>query len=312
MKKTKLSLLIPAAALAAAAIVIAGTVEVGTLKTDTLLTETITPPSAEGGRVLYLPFRQDKGGIALDESGHGHTGTVVNCAWASGGRYAGGAMSFNGSNSSIGFPTAPNFPAWGAYTVSVWFKHNGGGYMGPQYGHKIVDKTSMMHDWYINLVAHVAPQGHISFISYEGGYGVMGDSSKNYMDNAWHHVVVVRNGAAGQFWVDGVLKDSISNMISVYSTSALCVGNSFSTDSYQRTSWSGLLDEVRIYDRALSPTEIGKLYSEGLLLLTTPVSVTGDLTVGGSLTVTGAVNFVNGARWLNPTGLPQGNFTTAP
>ena len=307
-------LMIALSVAALAGVAAAGTVEVGTLRADTAQIGTITPPSAEGGRVLYLPFRENNAGLAFDESGGGHTGTVANCVWTSAGRYAGGAMSFNGSNSSIGFPTAPDFPSWNTYSVSIWFLHNGGGYMGPQYGHKLIDKTSWYHDWHINLRPDVTPLGHIAFVSYEGGTTKsMWDPSNNYADGAWHHVAVIRDGVAGQLWVDGVLKDSIGDMITVYSFSALCVGNSFSGDSYQRISWSGLIDEVRIYDRALSPAEIGQLYQEGALTLSVPVSVAGDLAVGGDLTVEGEANLLGGARSLQPSGnLPSGVHTNAP
>ena|GEM_PF-3288354 len=233
----------------------------------------------EDGLALYLPFETDTGATVQDASGNGHHGTAANCAWTSAGRFAGGAMSFNGANSSIVFPTVPDFPSWDAYSVSVWVKHDGGGYLGNyQYGHKIIDKSSLNHDLSIVLnplgYPHLGiPPGYIGVGVNENGASCSFYDGYNYMDNVWHHVVFLRNGSVGQLWIDGVLKDSKNNMVSVHSASAFCVGNSFSADPYQCISWSGLLDEVRIYNRPLSPEEIGQLHTGGPLPPEPPPSV---------------------------------------
>jgi hypothetical protein len=100
-------------------------------------------------------------------------------------------------------------------------------------------------------------------------------------------------------------------MFSVYSTSDVCVGYSFSGDSFQRKSWSGLLDQVRIFDRALSPAEVAALHAEGSP--SAAVSVTASLAVGGGLAVTGPVSFASGVLYSRPLGdLSCGSYTNAP
>jgi hypothetical protein len=198
--------------------------------------------------------------------------------------------------------------------VSVWFLHNGGGDFGPGYGHKIVDKTCFYHDWNLNLYPG---SGGVGLGLYENGTGIGMDGATNYMDNAWHHCVVIRNGNLGEFWVDGVRTGFLENMFSVYSYSDVCVGNSFSDDYYQRKSWSGMLDEVRIYDRALSSNEVVRLYTVGALLVTNAapdaVVVSTNLTVTGGLTVTGRVSFAEGVFYTRPLGdLSCGIYTNAP
>jgi len=319
----KSTLVFSVALLAGTAAAQNSTVTVDTLRADTARVGVIAPkPAQEEGLVLYLPFETDTGNTALDASGNGHNGNAVNCVWSSAGCFAGGAMSFNGSNSSIGFPTAPDFPSWGAYTVGVWFKHNGGGVS--HLSHKLVDKTSMMHDWHLHVhplhqqfngVDYLA--GRLAFTAYESGALVTwNDCSKDYRDNQWHHVAVIRDGTNGQLWVDGEIKFTTDAMIPVYSSSAFCIGNSFSTDPNQRASWSGQIDEVRVYDRALSPAEIGELYTTGLLALPNPptaVEVSGDLSVDGTLTVTGEARFPSGIRLAAPLGdLSSGIYTSAP
>ena len=302
-----------------------GTVEVDTVIADEVQTRTISYPRPfPDDGLLYYSFKTDTGTTVLDASGNGRDGTATQCAWTNAGRYAGGAMKFNGGHANMGswvsVANSPDFPAWGAYTVSVWFRHDGGGTA--NLTHKIVDKTSMMHDWflYVHPTFHSAayPAGRLGLSMYEGGTSrELIDGSMDYRDTEWHHVAVVRDGTLGQLWVDGALKASTNNMVNVYSASAVCVGSSHSPDSNQRASWSGLLDEVRIYGRALSPSEIGDLFSAGALPVpeqTEPETITiaSDLSVEGGLTVSGEARFLSGIRYVKPLGdLSSGIYTNS-
>ena len=142
------------------------------------------------------------------------------------------------------------------------------------------------------------------------------DGSSNYIDNAWHHAVAVRDGTNGWLWVDGVLKASSTRMFAVGSSlsTRLYIGYSYSSSSSHRKCWSGLLDEVRVYDHALRAEEIADLYAEGAVSLCVPaVSVTTNLVVRGGLTVTGGVSFTRGVHYSRPLGdLSCGIYTNAP
>jgi len=226
----------------------------------------VAPVHQTGGapnasEILFYPFQENAGAIALDASGIGYTGKVSGCVWVNPGPFNGGAMSFDGVDDYVEVGSAPNFPTWNVYSVSVWFRHNGGGDFGPGYGHKIVDKTSFYHDWKMA----VFPDTGVLYVSIIEGNKYLGFSNNdiNYVDNKWHHVVFIRNGTLGEFWVDGTLKSSSGGMFSVYSSSKLCIGNSQSSDAFQRKSWSGLLDEVRIFDRVVSSNEVVSLYKDG-------------------------------------------------
>lgn len=197
--------------------------------------------------------------------------------------------------------------------MSVWFNHNGGGDFGPNYGHKILDKTMFYHDWHLS----VRPEtGHLLLTMYEGGSSGLWAGDINYMDSCWHHAVIVRNAGYGELWVDGALKSTTATMRNVYSRSDLCVGNSFSTDYYQRKAWSGMLDELRIYDYPLSSAEIARLYSENLLKFEDApdcIVVTTNLIVTGGITTSGSVSFAAGVSYSKPLGgLSSGIYTNTP
>ena len=314
---------------AVAATANASTLVVENLHADEIRTREISyaqPLPDEG--VLYFSFETDTGATVFDMSGNGYNGTATQCVWTNEGRFAGGALWFNGgwydsqwygeAASRVAVPNAPDFPAWEAYTVSVWFKHDGGGYTGPSYGHKIVDKTSFYHDWGMSLSPQPSSYvGAIGFGMYEGGASSgFWDESHDYRDNQWHHIVIVRNGTLGQYWMDGVLKESNNTMFSVYSYSPLCIGNSLSDDYYQQTGWSGLIDEVRIYDRALSSDEVQFLYLDGALPTPEPepeiITVSAPLSVSGDMTVQGNAAFLGGIRYVAPLGdLSSGSYTNS-
>ena len=266
-----------------------------------------------GEGVLFYDFAEAPAdGVVADRSGNGHDGAASGCDWTSAGRFHGGAMAFDSNADSVNAGTDLDFPAWERYTVSLWFRHDGGGDKGPQYGHKMLDKTDWYHDWHLHL--HPPGQegggaGEIGLTLYESGIGAsgLGAGSRNWADNAWHHVAVVRDGTYGAFWVDGILRSTSTNMISVHNSSPVCVGNSYSGDSFQRKGWHGLLDEIRIFDRALSMDEVRALHAEGALRL--GVCFDGGVDVRGGLDVAGGAAF-GGAVYARPLGdLSCGAFT---
>ncbi len=299
-----------AACVAACCNVRSGTLTAEKVIADEVLTQEIgLRPPPDG--ILFYPFDEPEGAVATDASGSGNDGAVSGCVWTNAGHRSEGALRFDGADDFVNAGVVSNFPALSQYSVSIWFLHDGGGDMGPGYGHKMLDKTSWYHDWHLSLWPY-GVSGDIGLSLYENGISTgLWDGSRNYMDGAWHHVAVVRDGADAWFWVDGSLKSTCTNMISIHSTSSVCVGNSFSGDYYQRKSWSGMLDQVRIFDRPISPAEITALYEEGAP--SAAVSVTTNLAVCGGLTVTGPVSFASGVLYSRPLGdLSCGVYTNAP
>ena len=296
----------------------AGTVTAEKVYADEVLVREIGMRPPKAPEVLRYSFTEDQGGSVTDDSGNGLDGLAYGCVWSSGGPYAGGSMHFDGARDSdcLEVSGAPAFPAWDAYSVSVWFLHDGGGYLGPQYGHQMIDKTDWYHDWHLYLWP--LEGSGVNLVLYENGTSAgLYDGTTNYMDSAWHHCVVIRNGNLGEMWMDGRLKSTSESMFSVYNSMTLCVGNSRVSNGYWCHSWSGNIDEVRIYDRALSSNEVARLYTEGALLVTNDVreavSVSTNLTVCGGLTVTGRVSFAEGVRYALPLGdLSSGIYTNTP
>ena len=259
--------------------------------------------------VLYFDFAAESGGAAgvvQDVSGHAHEGVSAGCVWSADGRFAGGAMGFTGNGSSIVVYAAPDFTMWERYSASIWFRHDGLGDTGPQYGHKILDRTSLGHDWHLSLVPEGAggEEGRLGLHLYEEGRRLsLTDRSCNWCDGAWHHAVVVRDGTRGELWIDGARRAETREMFGVRGEVPFCIGNSRSADRLQRKGWSGQLDEVRLFERALDAGEIAGLYERGAIEAGGDrVVFAADVAMTGSLTVAGPAVFSGGARCLRTRG----------
>jgi len=95
------------------------------------------------------------------------------------------------------------------------------------------------------------------------------DSDVYVQDGKWHHVGMVNYDDGGtfrfKFYVDGVEDDTIGTSGSTDTDCDLAIGKRFTTCPNTGTSspFLGLIDDVRIYNRALSVDEINRLYNLG-------------------------------------------------
>ena len=78
-------------------------------------------------------------------------------------------------------------------------------------------------------------------------------------DIDWHHVVGVYDGANVFVYVDTIKGDVIGDLTTNTGSSLLNVFIGESTNDH----WPGLIDDVRVYNRALSAEEVERLYNMG-------------------------------------------------
>ncbi|MEM3893579.1 MAG: LamG domain-containing protein [Thermofilum sp.] len=87
--------------------------------------------------------------------------------------------------------------------------------------------------------------------------------SGRYWRYAWYHFVGVRDGDTIKIYVNGVLRKSTSGVVgSVNNTLDVIIGNRGDL----QTPFNGIIDDVRIYNRALSDDEIRAIYERGALI----------------------------------------------
>ena len=96
---------------------------------------------------------------------------------------------------------------------------------------------------------------------------VNGANNSLPIDNTWHHVALVadRDGYA-QIYTDGVASGNpgdISGIGDINSANSICIGNGAFGSGCTNLTLNGTIDDVRIYNRALSAQEIQQLYNIG-------------------------------------------------
>lgn len=221
---------------------------------------TITTLFAQSGLIAWYPFN----GNAQDATGNGYNGTVSG-AILTNDRFgnAASAYSFDGINDAITIGTEPNFPSWASYAVSVWFLNNGGGDQGQGYGQKILSKAQGGTDFHLGVL-NDGSQGRLSWWSAQGGFNAVDATNQDYRDNKWHHVILNKHSPGnGDIWVDGILQNSSTGLQAVFNSENLVIGFTTHSDGFQQKHWSGKIDDIRIYNRVLSTSEIATLFTEG-------------------------------------------------
>ena len=204
--------------------------------------------------LAYFPFN----GTAQDESGNGNHGilrgpTPTEDRWGA----PGGALQFDGVDDYI--VTQGNLGISGsrARTVSLWLKLDAfwdnmplvswGDYQ---------DRGTVCGVWVYERERNIRFVGHHRDVMALGEAILLG---------RWTHVVATYDGITGRIYVDTQLQAAADFALRTSDTPA-----SFGTDlwrvepAYFNRPFSGALDGVRIYDRALSEEEILLLYLEGI------------------------------------------------
>jgi hypothetical protein len=220
----------------------------------------IAPPF---GMVAWWHFNETEGELANDIAGQvNNLGLLVNnVAMVPG--MVGGAFSFNGTNYvEVADNPEINFGK-GDFSIDLWIN------------------TSDSHDWVKTLIDKrtedaLNSTGYLFYL-YKGRPGLqIGDGTKtNYNtsdipnipainDGKWHHlaVTVQRSNPNGiKFYIDGALVavfDPTAHMGDITNTSHLLIGNNLLSAGQ---SFIGILDEIELFNRVLSPDEVKAIYA---------------------------------------------------
>ncbi len=217
------------------------------------------------GLVAYYSFEGLSGRFGetiLDRSGRGHHGfyrlnpaTLKAPVLVAGPVGLGDALHFDGA-SYIEIPNHPDFNLSASITVAAWVS---------------VDAFTedwqtvfCRGDWSWRLHRRGASDNaafHLSGLS--SGYGVDGLATSLRSPKRWLHLAgTYQNGAGARLYVNGVLEASdpaSTGLISTSGSDPVTIGGQLNYGSLRRL-WRGQIDEVRLYNRALSPAEVAEVY----------------------------------------------------
>jgi hypothetical protein len=220
-------------------------------------------PTCFQGLVGYWTFDEGNGTTTKDLSGYGNDGTLVNGpTWTTG--KVGGALSFDGSDDYVNIVDFPNtFNFNGPFSISVWIKQN---------------SSSGFRDIISNYRQYLNPTNHgmfleigtadkLRFVYRNNGTNVFDfQQTTSISIGTWQHVVAVYNpslpSANAKVYLNGLQMSVTANANSTFSITGrpLVIGSiDAGAEGFGRY-WNGLIDDVRIYNRALSDAEIKALY----------------------------------------------------
>jgi hypothetical protein len=263
----------------------------GSWAPSTVAFATLTGGAVTNGLVLYWKFDEGSGTVAADSSGSGNTGTLVNqdaSSWVAG-RF-GAAVSFNGWNQYV-FDTNLVNAISGDMTLSCWVKF-------PNTSGAALDLTDSASPGL--QVREDGTLGRLGWVNSGGPSTSLYTTWSLHLDGQWHHVAYVRQGTNYSMYVDDRYVGSSSGTVMAYKR--LLAGKN-SSDTY----WVGKMDDLRIYNRALSWGEVGSIEAgEGV----GPVDADGDgMADVWEIQYFGSTNAVNGANWFDRDGDGYSNLS---
>lgn len=219
----------------------------------------------DAGLVLYLPFDEGSGAMANDESNNGDNGALINGPTWVDGKY-GKAVAFNGVSQYVRVPDAENLRL-AQFTVELWIKSNIE--PGTDMVREVIGRRVGQENYCFNW-SHYDPDWMCAwgFQGTDGGWYLCKYSTGVHAE-VWYHLAATYNGSVLKAYLDGLLDNSSV----INKTPRTDSGDLFV--SHPDRAVNGIVDEVRIYNRPLTPEEIWDHYLSG------PPSLRGRAEVSG-------------------------------
>lgn len=209
--------------------------------------------------LMWHKYDEGTGVSAADSSGNSNTGTLVNTPlWETPGKIGPYSVHFNAVTHSDGIKvtvsdTVPLRLQSTDFTLAAW-----------------INPTT--NSWPSNYIALITKRGLVNSayeLFLELNTGKLGFFNGTTLfttttvipASAWTHVAMTQTGTTCSFYVNGVdVQDSTSCAIVNSSSDDLQMGY-FDGGAADQQQLNGLMDDVRIYTRALSPSDITELYN---------------------------------------------------
>ena len=189
-------------------------------------------------------FDEGSGSTVTDASGNGNNGTITNATWASAGKY-GKALQFNGTNALVTIPDSAGLHLSSGMTLEAW-----------------VNPSTVNANWRdviykgndnFYLEATSSSAGHPDAGMIAGGSYADAFGTSALPANTWSFLTETYDGTTLRLYVNGTQVASTAHTGAIASsTNPLQIGG----DSLYGQYFAGLIDDVRVYNTALTTTQI--------------------------------------------------------
>ncbi|MBE7444960.1 MAG: Ig-like domain-containing protein [Planctomycetia bacterium] len=242
---------------------------------------TTTPDGGMSGQQAYYKFDEGVGAIATDSSGNNRNGTIVGATWTTG--KIGGGLNFDGND----YVTIPRMN-YDEVSVSAWFNKNTSGtniiFGGFRYNANVQLQEGL--DLYFqsgtpNRLRFAVVTRNVS------GTITVKEAIKDFADSngIWYHVVGTYNKVTGEqkLYVDGQLVNtqvhpSGNVVVPLTERNYMAIGTRYTDWGFFR----GSIDDVRVFNRALSAQEALSLFNDTISPDMTPPTVLATSPVNGA------------------------------
>lgn len=221
----------------------------------------VLPADLTKDLVLYYAFDKDAGGQVLDLSDKKNNGKVKGASWIPNGK-VGGAYRFSGGSDMIYASDASTVSGDSSYTIATWFKKSGTGPMGiVRIGTESgdgVDRDVLM------LSLTVMPQSRL--VARVDKCQADGRLTPGFpvQDDVWYHAVLVYSKFRVSLYVNGKAAGSVMNDFTggiPGNRGVTRIGGNWTYVS--ECPFTGLIDEVMVFSRALTAEQVDNLYRAG-------------------------------------------------
>ena len=264
------------------------------------------------GLVAAYSFNEGSGTTVADSSGNNNTGTITGATWTTAGKF-GSALVFNGTSARVTVNDAPSLRLTGGMTLEAWVKPSAVTTAWRDVIYKGND------NYYLEATSNSASRAPAAGGTIGTTYGTTALAT-----NTWAHLAVTYDRVAIRLYVNGTQVSSLARTTALAtSANPLQIGG----DSIYGQYFQGTIDEVRVYNRALSQAEIQTDMNSAVggapppdttaptVSITTPTSsasyttATSPLTVGGTAADNVGVTQVSWSNSAGGSGIASGTTT---
>jgi hypothetical protein len=206
------------------------------------------------GLVAAYCFDQGSGTTLVDTSGNGNNGTISGATWSAAGKF-GDALQFTGNtgcyvtvndSSSLNLTSSMTLEAW---VDPSSLSSPASGWLAAIAKEHLNSSNNICYALYGGSGTGSGPSGHVLIGSRDYGGALAGSQLAL---NTWTFLAATYNGSIIKLYVNGTLAASQSASGKIFTTSdPLRIGGDAAGEMF-----TGLIDNVRIYNRALTATQI--------------------------------------------------------
>ena len=221
------------------------------------------PPPIPAGPVLALSFNEAAGGAANDSSGNANNGAIAGATRVAGQPGFGGALSFDGVASIVSVAHSASLALTTGMTLEAWVSPSANAGVAPNAGWRTVilkerGADGLAYALYGND-GDMNPSRPAGYVHNGAGVGTDKEATAapELPIGIWSHIAVTFDGASIRMYVNGVLRSTSAAPGAIgASASPLRIGGNTVFSAPGTEFFAGLIDDVRVYNRALGAAEI--------------------------------------------------------